>query len=54
MWILLALLVSSAFACELIPGDDAGAKSPGDNFYRLIINGEVERYVPEQRYVGKQ
>ncbi|XP_046978511.1 spondin-1 [Vanessa cardui] len=46
-----ALLTSSALGCELVPGEGAGPKSPGDNFYRLIINGDVERYAPDQRYV---
>ncbi|KOB71744.1 putative f-spondin [Operophtera brumata] len=32
-------------------GVSAVPKSHGDNFYRLIINGEVERYAPGQRYV---
>ncbi|XP_072941725.1 spondin-1 [Epargyreus clarus] len=46
-----ALVASRALACELAPGDGAGPKAPGDNFYRLILNGEVERYAPGQRYV---
>lgn len=46
-----ALLLSGALACELNPGDGARPKSPGDNYYRLIINGDVERYAPDQRYV---
>ncbi|XP_050679817.1 spondin-1 isoform X2 [Leptidea sinapis] len=37
--------------CELSPSYDAAPKSPGDNFYKLIVNGQVERYAPEQRYV---
>ncbi|XP_004927733.1 spondin-1 [Bombyx mori] len=44
-------LVSAALACELNPGPGVGSKSPGDNHYRLIVNGEVERYAPDQRYV---
>ncbi|XP_038213109.1 spondin-1 isoform X2 [Zerene cesonia] len=48
---LVALCVASALGCELTPPDDPSPKSPGDNFYRLIINGEVERYAPDQRYV---
>lgn len=51
------LCVSGALACPLEPaaadGVSAVPKSHGDNFYRLIINGEVERYAPRQRYVGK-
>lgn len=46
-------LVSAALACELNPGPGVGSKSPGDNHYRLIVNGEVERYAPDQRYVGE-
>ncbi|VVC91177.1 unnamed protein product [Leptidea sinapis] len=38
--------------CELSPSYDAAPKSPGDNFYKLIVNGQVERYAPEQRYVA--
>ncbi|CAG9563203.1 unnamed protein product [Danaus chrysippus] len=45
------LIVVCVKACELHPGEGAGEKSPGDNFYRVIINGDVERYTPEQRYV---
>ncbi|CAH2092340.1 unnamed protein product [Euphydryas editha] len=45
------LLLSSALACELTPGEGAPPKRPGDNYYRLIINGDVERYAPDQRYV---
>ncbi|CAK1544782.1 unnamed protein product [Leptosia nina] len=40
-----------ALACELSPPDDSSPKSPGDNFYRLVVNGEIERYAPDQRYV---
>ncbi|XP_041972947.1 spondin-1 isoform X2 [Aricia agestis] len=51
MWGLAALLlVGVAGACELRPRS-AGLQSPGDNHYRLLINGDVERYAPEQRYV---
>ncbi|CAH0628560.1 unnamed protein product [Chrysodeixis includens] len=53
MWQLCVLLAAAAgaLACDLFPGEGAGAKSPGDNFYRLLINGEVERYAPGERYV---
>ncbi|XP_052738249.1 spondin-1 [Bicyclus anynana] len=44
-------LLAAALGCELVPGEHARPKSPGDNFYRILINGEVERYAPEQRYV---
>lgn len=46
-------LLAAALGCELVPSDDAPPKSPGDNFYRVIVNGEVERYAPNQRYVGE-
>lgn len=53
MWylILAALFAAAAHGCELSPGPGVSPKSPGDNFYRLIINGEVERYAPGERYV---
>ncbi|KAG6460169.1 hypothetical protein O3G_MSEX011826 [Manduca sexta] len=44
-------LVAAALGCELTPGPGNAPKSPGDNFYRLLINGEVERYAPGERYV---
>lgn len=52
MWVVVCLAVSLAAAhgCELQPAD-AAPKSPGDNFYRLIVNGDVERYAPGQRYI---
>lgn len=55
MWGLCVLLAAAAGAlgCDLFPGEGAGPKSPGDNFYRLLINGEVERYAPGERYVGQ-
>lgn len=51
----LAVTVAAAHDCELQPEPSlqAAPKSPGDNFYRLIINGDVERYAPNQRYVGE-
>lgn len=54
MWRLALLLWGAAVtsACELSLGVGAAPKSPGDNFYRLIINGDVERYAPGERYVG--
>ncbi|XP_022829303.1 spondin-1 [Spodoptera litura] len=53
MWRLCAVLLVAAHAqaCELKPREPARPKSPGDNFYRLIVNGEVERYAPGERYV---
>lgn len=45
-------LVAAVLACDLTPGDDAAPKSPGDNFYRILIT-EVDRYAPGQRYAGK-
>ncbi|GBP54115.1 Spondin-1 [Eumeta japonica] len=46
------LCVSGERACELSPeGVEAAPKSPGDNHYRLVVNGDIERYLPEQRYV---
>lgn len=47
------LLASLAvvLGCDLVPIQTTAPKSPGDNFYRVLINGEVERYAPEQRYV---
>ncbi|CAH2062716.1 unnamed protein product, partial [Iphiclides podalirius] len=50
-WCLVVALVGAALGCELKPGEGATNKSPGDNFYRLILNGEVERYAPGKRYV---
>ncbi|KAL0884286.1 hypothetical protein ABMA27_016271 [Loxostege sticticalis] len=47
----LTTLLAGALACPLAPGGAGAPKSPGDNFYRLLINGDVERYVPGQRYV---
>ena len=47
------LVAAQAQACELTPGGGAGPKAPGDNFYRLIVNGEIERYAPGERYVGQ-
>lgn len=55
-WCLLALpLASAALGCELAPtqAQMQTGKAPGDNFYRLVVNGEIERYAPGQRYVGK-
>ncbi|XP_037968120.2 spondin-1 [Plutella xylostella] len=55
MWQLCMVLAAAAAAaaqdCALRPGDSAAPKSPGDNFYRLILNGDLERYAPGQRYV---
>ncbi|XP_039746457.1 spondin-1 isoform X1 [Pararge aegeria] len=51
LWAFWLTVVASALGCELIPSEDARPKSPGDNFYRILVNGEVERYVPNQRYV---
>ncbi|XP_069355475.1 spondin-1 [Maniola hyperantus] len=51
LWAWCLALVASTLGCELIPGEDAPPKLPGDNFYRILINGEVERYAPNQRYV---
>ncbi|CAH0669422.1 unnamed protein product [Spodoptera exigua] len=53
MWQLCVVLLVAAHAqaCELRPREPARPKSPGDNFYRLIVNGEVERYAPGERYV---
>lgn len=55
MWRLCVVLLVAAHAqaCELKPREPASPKSPGDNFYRLIVNGEVERYAPGERYVGR-
>lgn len=55
MWRLCVVLLvgAQAHACELSPGGGAGPKAPGDNFYRLIVNGEIERYAPGERYVGQ-
>ncbi|XP_049865590.1 spondin-1 isoform X2 [Pectinophora gossypiella] len=50
LW-LVVLAAASAQACELTPAVAADNKSPGDNFYRVLVNGEIERYVPDQRYV---
>ncbi|XP_075972312.1 extracellular matrix protein f-spondin [Anticarsia gemmatalis] len=50
-WVLLVALAAAAQCCQLSPGRNVSPKSPGDNFYRLIINGEVERYAPGERYV---
>nr|XP_049697073.1 spondin-1 [Helicoverpa armigera]XP_049697074.1 spondin-1 [Helicoverpa armigera]XP_049697075.1 spondin-1 [Helicoverpa armigera]XP_049697076.1 spondin-1 [Helicoverpa armigera] len=50
-WLCLVLLAAAAQGCELSPGAGAAPKAPGDNFYRLIVNGEVERYAPGERYV---
>lgn len=47
----LALALALGRACELRPSGGVAQKSPGDNFYRLIINGEVERYAPGKRYI---
>lgn len=55
-WCLLALpLAGVALGCELAPaqGQTRVEKAPGDNFYRLVVNGEIERYAPGQRYVGE-
>lgn len=61
MWplcLVACLVAQSAWSCSLEPaGAGAGSavpKSHGDNYYRLIVNGEVERYAPGQRYVGEQ
>ncbi|XP_053599633.1 spondin-1 [Plodia interpunctella] len=53
MWRNLALLTlcACALGCELVPEVTDAAKSPGDNFYRLLVNGDVERYAPGERYV---
>ncbi|XP_028167311.1 spondin-1 isoform X2 [Ostrinia furnacalis] len=48
--VLWCALLAAARACPLRPAG-AGAQSPGDNFYRLLLNGDVERYAPGQRYV---
>lgn len=57
MWQLCMVLAAAAAVgaqdCALRPGDSAAPKSPGDNFYRLILNGDLERYAPGQRYVGE-
>lgn len=55
MWRLcmVLLVAAGAQACELAPGGVARPKAPGDNFYRLIVNGEIERYAPGERYVGQ-
>lgn len=57
MQMLLTLLVSLAAAaasgCELRPPGAVSDKAPGDNYYRLLVNGEVERYAPGERYVGE-
>lgn len=47
-------LAGAALGCELVPpqGQTQADKAPGDNFYRLVVNGEIERYAPGQRYVG--
>lgn len=49
--------LGALLACPLEPARARGAalvpKAPGDNYYRLLVNGEVERYAPNQRYVGK-
>ncbi|KAI5645119.1 hypothetical protein NE865_02667 [Phthorimaea operculella] len=46
-------LVATASCCELTPSVPAAEKLPGDNFYRVLVNGEIERYAPGQRYVEK-
>ncbi|CAB3235618.1 unnamed protein product [Arctia plantaginis] len=53
MWRLALVLwcAAATHGCELNFGVGAAPKSPGDNFYRLIINGDVERYAPGERYV---
>ncbi|XP_045520436.1 spondin-1 [Pieris brassicae] len=53
LWVMLAALAASGSTCELGPPEGAGRseRSPGDNHYRLLVNGEVERYAPGQRYV---
>ncbi|CAG9792251.1 unnamed protein product [Diatraea saccharalis] len=50
-WLVVCAVLAVVSTCPLEPTGRAGAKSPGDNFYRLLINGEVERYLPGQRYV---
>ncbi|KAL4704184.1 hypothetical protein ACJJTC_000054 [Scirpophaga incertulas] len=53
-WWAAALWMACACACAACPlaPEPAGApKAPGDNYYRLIVNGDVERYAPGQRYV---
>ncbi|XP_068628147.1 spondin-1 [Battus philenor] len=47
----LVALSGAALGCELTPGRGGAGKSPGDNFYRLLLNGQVERYAPGKRYV---
>lgn len=42
-------LVAAVLGCDLSPGRGSAPKSPGDNFYRILIT-EVERYAPGQRY----
>lgn len=51
VWCACALAwLAGARGCPLLaPG--AADKSPGDNHYRLVINGNVERYAPQHRYV---
>lgn len=55
-WLVLSVLAAEAAGCRLGPpgSEAAGERSPGDNHYRLLVNGEVERYAPGQRYVGKR
>ncbi|RVE42539.1 hypothetical protein evm_012819 [Chilo suppressalis] len=50
-WLLTAVIAGTAVGCSLEPVGRVGPKSPGDNYYRLLINGDVERYLPGQRYV---
>lgn len=56
-WCLLALALAGAAAgCDLAPapGQARAGKAPGDNFYRLVVNGEIERYAPGRRYIGER
>ncbi|XP_073967251.1 extracellular matrix protein f-spondin isoform X1 [Choristoneura fumiferana] len=49
--LLVSLAAAAASGCELRPPDAVSDKAPGDNYYRLLVNGEVERYAPGERYV---
>lgn len=49
--VVLASVVASSLACELVAPTSTASKSPGDNFYRVLVSADTERYVPGQRYV---